>query len=258
MVFKYVLWEKKEQIGILTINRPEVRNALNPEAWEEIQSTLEAAEDNPHVRVVIITGAGGKAFCGGADIGHLLQSTMWDILRRKLDGIFAYIHNFPKPIIAAINGVALGGGCELAMACDFCVASENAKLGQPEINLGLFPGGGATQRLQRFIGVGRAKELIFTGDLIDAREAERIGLVNKVFGPEELMDKALEIAKKMCLKSPLALRLAKGSINMGMEIGLQAGLAYEKLGRTIVHGSEDRVEGTKAFLEKRKPEFKGR
>lgn len=258
MVFKYILWEKKEQIGILTINRPEVRNALNPEAWAEIPIALETAEDDPLVRVVIITGAGGKAFCAGNDISQLVQTTMWDILGRKLDGIFAYIHNFPKPIIAAINGLALGGGCEIAMACDFCVASENAKLGQPEINLGLFPGGGATQRLQRLVGVGRAKELIFTGDLIDAREAERIGLVNKVFPPAELMDKAREIARKMCLKSPVALRLAKSAINMGMETGLQAGLAYEKLGRTIAQGSEDRVEGMNAFLEKRKPEFKGK
>jgi len=258
MDFKYILWEKREEVGILTINRPEVRNALNPEAWSEIQAALEAAEDDPQVRVVIITGAGDKAFCAGADVGRLAQFTMWDILARKTDKIFAYIHNFPKPIIAAINGLALGGGCELAMACDFRVGSGNARFGQPEINMGIFPGGGATQRLQRLAGVGRAKELIFTGEIINAHEAERIGLLNKVFPPEELMNKTMEIAKKICLKSPLALRLAKSAINMGMEMGLQAGLAYEKLGRTIIQGSEDRVEGMQAFLEKRKPEFKGR
>jgi enoyl-CoA hydratase len=258
MDLKYILWEVREEVGILTINRPEVRNALNPEAWSEIRAALEAAEDDPQVRVVIITGAGEKAFCAGADISRLAQFTMWDVLGRKTDRIFAYIHNFPKPIIAAINGLALGGGCELAMACDFRVGSENARLGQPEINIGIFPGGGATQRLQRLVGVGRAKELIFTGDIIDAREAERIGLLNKVFPPQELMDRAMEIARKMCLKSPVALRLAKSAINIGMETGLQAGLAYEKLGRTIVQGSEDRVEGMQAFLGKRKPQFKGR
>jgi len=258
MDLKYILWEVREEVGILTINRPEVRNALNPEAWSEIRAALEAAEDDPQVRVVVITGAGEKAFCAGADISRLTQFTMWDILDRKTDRIFAYIHNFPKPIIAAINGLALGGGCELAMACDFRVGSENARLGQPEINIGIFPGGGATQRLQRLVGVGRAKELIFTGDIIDAREAERIGLLNKVFPPQELMDRAMEIARKMCLKSPVALRLAKSAINIGMETGLQAGLAYEKLGRTIVQGSEDRVEGMQAFLGKRKPQFKGR
>jgi len=258
MDLRFILWEKKEEVGILTINRPEVRNALNPEAWSEIQAALEAAEEDPQMRVVIITGAGDKAFCAGADVGRLAQFTMWDILARKTDKIFAYIHNFPKPVIAAVNGLALGGGCELAMTCDFRVGSENARFGQPEINIGIFPGGGATQRLQRLVGVGRAKELIFTGEIIDAREAERIGLLNKVFPPKELMNKTMEIAKKICLKSPLALRLAKSAINMGVETGLQAGLAYEKLGRTIVQGSEDRVEGMQAFLEKRKPEFKGR
>ncbi len=257
MEFKNILWEKREGVGIITMNREEVRNALKAEIREDIAAALQFAEDDPEVRVVIITGAGEKVFSAGGDIKAMAENTMWDILARKLD-VFAQIHHFPKPIIAAINGLALGGGCELAMACDFRVGSEKARLGQPEINLGIFPGGGATQRLQRLVGVGRAKELIFTGEVIDAREAERIGLLNKVFPAEELMDKTMEIAKKICSKGPLALKLAKMSMNMGMETGLNIGLGYERLARTLVHGSEDRVEGMRAFIEKRKADFKGR
>ena len=257
MELKNILWEKREGVGILTINREDVRNALKAEIREEIAAALEAAEKDPEVRVVIITGAGEKVFSAGGDIKAMAENTMWDILDRKLD-VFAQIHHFAKPTIAAINGLALGGGCELAMACDFRVGSENARLGQPEINLGIFPGGGATQRLQRLVGVGRAKELIFTGDIIDAREAERIGLLNKIFPAKELMAKTMEIAKKICSKGPLALKMAKMSINMGMETGLNIGLGYEKLARTLVHGSEDRVEGMRAFIEKRKADFKGR
>ena len=257
MEFKNILWEKREGVGIITINREDVRNALKAEIREDIRAVLELAENDVDVRVVIITGAGEKAFIAGGDIKQMAENTMWDILGRKFD-LFNQIHNFPKPIIAAINGLALGGGCELAMACDFRVGSEKARLGQPEINLGIFPGGGATQRLQRLIGVGRAKELIFTGDIIDAQEAERIGLLNKVFPAKELMNRTMGIAKKIGSKSPLSLKLAKMAINMGMETGLQVGLGYERLARTLVHGSEDRVEGMHAFLEKRKPEFKGR
>ena len=257
MEFKNILWAKREGVGIITINREDVRNALKAEIREDISAVLQLAEDDPEVRVVIITGAGEKVFSAGGDIKAMADNTMWDILTRKLD-VFAQIHHFPKPIIAAINGLALGGGCELAMACDFRVGSENARLGQPEINLGIFPGGGATQRLQRLVGVGRAKELIFTGDIIDAREAERIGLLNKVFPAKDLMAKTMEIAKKVCSKGPLALKLAKMSINMGMEAGLNIGLGYERLARTLVHGSEDRVEGMRAFIEKRKADFKGR
>ena len=257
MAFKNILWEKKEGVGIITLNREDVRNALKAEIREDLAAALGLAENDPEVRVLIITGAGKKVFSAGGDIKQMAENTMWDILERKLD-IFAQIHNFPKPIIAAINGLALGGGCELAMACDFRIGSENARLGQPEINLGIFPGGGATQRLPRLVGAGRAKELIFTGDVLDAREAERIGLLNKVFPAEELMDKTLEIARKICSKGPLALKLAKMAINMGMETGLNIGLGYEKLARTLVHGSEDRIEGMRAFIAKRKPDFKGR
>ena len=257
MDFKNILWEKREGIGVLTINREDVRNALKAEIREEIAAAMEAAENDPEVRVVIITGAGEKVFSAGGDIKAMAENTMWDILERKLD-VFGQIHHFPKPVIAAINGLALGGGCELAMACDFRVGSENARLGQPEINLGIFPGGGATQRLQRLVGPGRAKELIFTGEIIDAREAERLGLLNRVFPAKELMPKTMEIARKICAKSPLALKLAKMSMNMGMEAGLNIGLGYEKLARTLAHGSEDRKEGMRAFVEKRKPQFKGR
>jgi len=257
MDFKNLLWEKRDGIGIITLNREDVRNALKAEIRDDIAEVLQVAERDPDVRVVVITGAGRKVFSAGGDIKQMAGNTMWDVLERKPD-IFAQIHNLPKPVIAAINGLALGGGCEMAMACDFRLASENAKIGQPEINLGIFPGGGATQRLQKLVGIGRAKELIFTGDIIDAREAERIGLINKVFPADELMDRTMEIAGKIADKGPLALKLAKMAMNMGMETGLSLGLGYERLARTLVHGSEDRVEGMNAFIEKRKAKFKGR
>lgn len=257
MEFKNLLWEKREEIGIITLNREDVRNAMKTEVRQDISDVLRVAEEDPEVKVVIITGTGRKVFSAGGDIKAMAGNTMWDVLERKPD-IFAQIHALTKPVIAAINGLALGGGCEMAMACDFRVGSENARLGQPEINLGIFPGGGATQRLQRLVGIGRAKELIFTGDIIDAREAERIGLLNKVFPADEMMDRTLEIARKIAAKGPLALKLAKMSMNMGMETGLAIGLGYERLARTLVHGSEDRIEGMNAFIEKRKPHFKGR
>ena len=257
MEFKNLLWEKKEGIGIITLNREDVRNAMKAEIRQDISDVLQVAENDPDVRVVIITGTGRKVFSAGGDIKAMAGNTMWDVLERRPD-IFAQLHNLSKPVIAAINGLALGGGCEMAMACDFRVGSENARIGQPEINLGIFPGGGATQRLQRLVGIGRAKELIFTGDIIDAREAERIGLLNKVFPADDLMDRTMEIARKIAAKGPLALKLAKMAMNMGMETGLSLGLGYERLARTLVHGSEDRVEGMNAFIEKRKPQFKGR
>jgi enoyl-CoA hydratase len=257
MEFKNLLWEKREAVGIITLNREDVRNALKAEIREDIVEVLQVADRDLEVRVVIITGTGRKVFSAGGDIKQMSQNTMWDVLDRKPD-IFAQIHTLPKPVIAAINGLALGGGCEMAMACDFRVGSENARLGQPEITLGIFPGGGATQRLSRLVGPGRAKELIFTGDILDAREAERIGLLNKVFPADELMDRTMEIARKIAGKGPLALKLAKMAMNMGMETGLSIGLGYERLARTLVHGSEDRVEGMHAFIEKRKPQFKGR
>ena len=257
MEFKNLLWEKRDGIGIITLNREDVRNAMKAEIRRDISEVLQVADQDPDVRVVVITGAGRKVFSAGGDIKQMAGNTMWDLLERKPD-IFAQIHNLPKPVIAAINGLALGGGCEMAMACDFRLASENARIGQPEINLGIFPGGGATQRLQKLVGIGRAKELIFTGDIIDAREAERIGLINKVFPADELMDRTMEIARKIADKGPLALKLAKMAMNMGMETGLTIGLGYERLARTLVHGSEDRIEGMNAFIEKRKPQFKGR
>jgi len=257
MEFKNLLWEKKEGVGIVTLNREDVRNALKAEIRQEISDAVQRAEKDPEVRVVILTGAGRKVFSAGGDIKAMAANTMWDVMERKPD-IFSQIHHLPKPVLAAINGLALGGGCEMALACDFRVGSENARLGQPEINLGIFPGGGATQRLQRLVGIGRAKELIYTGDILDAREAERIGLLNKVFPADELMERTMEIAAKIAAKSPLALKLAKMALNLGMETGLSLGLGYERLARTLAHGSEDRVEGMNAFLEKRKPRFKGR
>lgn len=256
MEYSNILWEKRNGVGIVTLNREEARNALMTEVAEELLSALHDAENDPQVCAVIITGAGHKSFSAGGNIKQMATTTMWDYLNR-LD-IFTQIQNFPKPTIAAINGLALGGGCELALACDIRVAADTARIGQTEINLGVFPGGGATQRLQKLVGIGKAKELIFTGDIIDAREAERIGLVNKVVPAGELMDQTMDMAMKIAGKAPLALKLSKMAMNMGMESGLAVGLGYEKLARTLVHGTEDRIEGMKAFIDKRPPEFKGR
>ena len=259
MPFENLILEKRGRVAVLTVNRPEKLNALNVATRREILDAFEQLRGDSEIRVVVITGAGDKAFINGADISEFAGRTALqqrEIMRSTR--AFDVMEDFPKPVIAMINGYALGGGCELAMACDFRVGSEKARLGQPEINLGIFPGGGATQRLQRLVGIGRAKELIFTGDIIDAREAERIGLLNKVFPADELMDRTMEIARKIGSKGPLALKMAKMAMNMGMETGLAVGLGYERLARTLVHGSEDRVEGMNAFIEKRKPQFKGR
>ena len=258
MAFRNILLDKDTGIGTITINRPEVRNALNKETWQDIETAIRELRDADEVKVVVITGAGDQAFVAGADIKGLQKRTMLETLEWNAIEICNEIENLNKPVIAAINGFALGGGCELAMACDIRVASEHAKLGQPELGLGIIPGAGGTQRLARLVGKGRAKELIFTGDIIDAKEAERIGLVNRVVPHETLMDVVRDMAKKMMRKGPLALRLAKASINLGTEMDLASGLAYEKLAQTLIFASDDRNEGISAFLEKRKPQYSGK
>ncbi|MEW6275073.1 MAG: enoyl-CoA hydratase-related protein [Bacillota bacterium] len=253
-----LLLEKRDGIALLTLNRPEVNNALDRQTWFALDEAIKEVRADAEVRVLIITGAGERAFAAGADVRWLKERPPLDLLERGPQAIMLDLEKLPKPVIAAVNGYALGGGCELAMACDIRIASEKARFGLPEINLGILPGGGGTQRLSRLVGKGKAKELIFTGDIIDAREAERIGLVNKVVPPEELMEATMAMAKKIMGKSPVALRVVKAVIDVGTGTDFPAALAYEQFGQTILWGTEDRQEGMAAFLEKRPPQFKGK
>ena len=258
MVYKNLIVNKEEGIAIITINRPEVRNALNRETWLEIRAVVAELREDLDVQVVVITGAGDKAFVAGADVNALRQRSMVETIDNENQAILWELEQLNKPVIAAINGFALGGGCELAMACDIRVASENAKLGQPELNLGFLPGAGGTQRLPRLVGIGKAKELIYTGDVISAQEAEKIGLVNKVVPLAELMPTVKEMAKKIMNKAPLAVKMAKAVINAGMSTDLTTAMAVERLGQSILFGTEDRMEGLTAFIEKRKPNYQGK
>ncbi|MGB9802231.1 enoyl-CoA hydratase-related protein [Desulfofundulus sp.] len=259
MTYKNILLEKEGHIALLTINRPEVRNALDPQTWAEIRSAIRECKFDKDVRVVIITGAGGKAFASGADIRSLRERETLEVLKSEAQESLNDIENLDKPVIAAIDGFALGGGCELAMACDIRIATSRSKLGQPEVNLGIIPGAGGTQRLQRLVGIGKAKELIFTGDIISAREAREIGLVNKVVDqPEDLLPAAKEMAQKIIARAPVAVGLAKLAINVGANTDINSGLLFEKLAQTVAFSTEDRIEGTTAFLEKRQAVFKGR
>ncbi len=261
MAYQYLLIDKEDNIAILTINRPDKYNALNDEVVAEISAALDDLTANDEVRAIIITGAGDKAFISGADIGMLqaLGSSLAAVSNsRRGQATMLKVENLPKPVIAAVNGYALGGGLELAMACDIRIAADTAKLGQPEINLGLSPGYGGTQRLPRLVGKGMAKLLILTGDMIDAQEALRIGLVEKVVPLAELMDEAKALAKKLATKPPLTLAACKEAINLGLELDLERGLSIESFEFGVLSTTEDYEEGTTAFLEKRKPVFKGR
>jgi len=261
MQFKNIIYTKERGIARLTINRPEVRNALNQSTRAEIREVIEDIEKDKEIRVAIITGAGDKAFVAGADITEFKEATPMIIKERAStlgQLLFSDIENARVPNIAMINGFCLGGGCELAMCCDIRIASENARFGQPEINIGIFPGAGGTQRLPRLIGWGRAKELIYTGRIIDAAEAERIGLVNKVVPQDKLEGTVNELAETIASKSPVIINLVKKTINRGMYTDLAAGLDYEKSNFSLCFTTEDQKEGATAFLEKRKPDFKGR
>lgn len=254
MAFKNIIVEKKNHIATITMNRPDSLNALNMETRMEFLSAIEDVQNDDGVRVLIITGR-GRAFIAGSDIKELKETNM--LQARKVPRLGEAVENLEKPVIAAVNGFALGGGCEIAMACDLIVASEGAKFGQPEVNLAVIPGGGGTQRLPSIVGPQRAKELIFTGDMIDAEEAERIGLVNKVVPANELDSAVRGIAEKIAAKSPVAIRLAKAAINRGLRTNLETGLAYEKELYAMSQATEDKTEGIAAFLEKRKPVFRG-
>jgi len=247
--------EIEEHILIVTISREEAKNALDEKTWRELGEVVEYAK-NKEIHAVIITG-GEKLFAAGADIKWLNRRPAMDVLGHGGQDVLFDLERLDKPVIAAIGGFALGGGCELAMACDIRIASEKAKLGQPEVNLGVLPGGGGTQRLSRLVGYGRAKELIFTGAVIDAQEAYRIGLVNKVVPAGEVLAAAKEMAKTIMSKGPVAIQLSKLAINLSTGTDLPTGLAIEKLAQTVLFSTEDRIEGTTAFIEKRKPEFKG-
>ena len=258
MDFNNILVREEEGIGFIIINRPELRNALNIDTLLEIESAMDVLRDDKNIRVIIFTGAGEKSFAAGADISQLNKRTMIEALKPNMTATYRKIEDYEKPTIAAINGFALGGGLELALACDIRVASLNAKVGLPEVGLGIMPGAGGTQRLSRIIGKGKAMELILTGDVITAAEAERLNLISKAVPQEELMDAAKEYARRISLKGPLALRMAKAAVNRGADMEMETALYLEKLAQTILIGSEDKLEGTQAFLEKRTPQFKGK
>ena len=252
-----VITEKKDGIGFIWINRPEVRNVLNQEIWREVRDAFVMHDNDDDVRVIIVSGKGDKAFVAGSDVRYLKERSMVQTLDRETPLILSQIAAIRKPTIAAINGYALGGGCELTLACDIRIASERAKMGQTEINVGLIPGAGGTQRLTRLVGLGKALELVLTGAVIDAHEAEKIGLVNKVVPHEQLMDAAIEMADKIKEKSPIIARLAKASCKDGSGTDLNSAILIECLYQTIAFSTKDHLEGIDAFLEKRKAEFTG-
>ncbi len=251
--------EQKGKVLIVTISREKALNALNRETITELREVFNSYWDDENVGCVIITGA-GKAFVAGADISEIakldsIAGTEYSALGNYL---MKTIANFPKPVIAAINGFALGGGSELALACDIRLASEKAKLGQPEVNLGIIPGYGGTQRLARLVGPGKAMKMILTGEMIDAQEAYRIGYVEAIYPPEELMDKAIEMANVICSKAPLAINMAKECINRGLDTSLSLGIDFERVNFGQTCATVDKNEGCNAFLEKRKAEFTGK
>jgi enoyl-CoA hydratase len=257
--YETLLLERRHRVALVTINRPDKRNALNIKTREEGAALLDELRNDDSVGVVVITGAGDKAFIAGADIAEFAGRTAMmqrDVMTSR--SLFTAIDTFPKPVIAMINGYCLGGGCELALACDIRIASETASFGQPEINLGIIPGGGGTQRLTRLVGEGKSMEMILTGEIIDARTAFAIGLVNHVVPADQLQSKTLEIANSIAEKSPLALRLAKEAVKLASRSNLDEGLRREVDLFALCFSTEDKDEGVKAFLEKRKPAFKGK
>lgn len=259
MAYETILYDVKDGIATITINRPEVLNAINMQVLSEMLMVIGEASADPNVRVLIITGA-GRAFVAGADIAQMKDLTTRQGLAFGDYGhsVLLGLETMDKPVIAAVNGFALGGGTEIALGCDFIYASTKAKFGQPEVNLGIIPGFGGTQRLLRTVGMNKARELIFTGDVISAEEAKRIGLVSEVYPPEELMDKVLERAKVIMSKGPIAVATAKRVMNKGADLPLDAALEFEKQAFGGLFGTEDQKEGMTAFLEKRAAIFKNR
>ena len=255
-----VLYEKKGLIAYVTVDRPMVLNALNTSTWNDLKAAFGDAKTDASVRGVILTGTGDKAFIAGADISELAHLDAYEAedSSRLGQGVLDFIENLGKPVIAAINGFALGGGCETAMACTMRIAVEHARFGQPEVKLGLLPGGGGTQRLPRLVGKGRALHLILTGETISAQEAYRIGLVNEVVSAESLIERAETILKQVAANAPIAVKFSVDAANKGLDSSQTAGLALEAAYFGICAASEDKKEGISAFLEKRTPKFRGR
>ena len=259
MAFETIILERKGAIGIIRLNRPEKLNAMNAKLKDEVAQVLGELEKDDSVRVALITGVGDKSFVAGADINEFAGKKpidQWNAYGHT--SLYNVVDRFPKPLIAMVNGYCLGGGCELAMACDIRVASENAQFGQPEINIGIIPGGGGSQRLPRLVGLGKALELILTGDRIPAAEALRIGLVDAVVPHADLEKRTLELAGKIASKSPVAVRLAKAAVKASVNLPLDQGLRHEQSLFSVVFSTEDKEEGVRAFQEKRPPQWKGR
>ncbi|MDF2501537.1 MAG: Crotonyl-CoA hydratase [Anaerosporomusa subterranea] len=260
MDYQNLLFANEDGVGIITLNRPKALNALNGQTMLELSHLADAIAKDESVKVVIITGSGDKSFVAGADITEMqpmtaIEGRNWGKLGQAT---FAKIENLPQPVIAAVNGFALGGGCELSMSCDIRIASEKAKFGQPEVTLGITPGFAGTQRLARLVGRGVAKELLFTGDMVDAAEAYRIGLVNKVVPADQLMDKAKEMAKRIMSRAPIAVQLCKAAVNEGMDMDQDSAVAYEAEVFGLCFATTDQTEGMGAFVEKRKANFTGK
>jgi enoyl-CoA hydratase/carnithine racemase len=255
-----VAYEKKGAVATVTVNRPKVLNALNTPTWADLRTAFEDARDDDSVRGVILTGAGDKAFIAGADISELAHATALEAEESSRFGqkVLDLIENLGKPVIAAVNGFALGGGCETAMACTIRIAVDTARFGQPEVKLGLLPGGGGTQRLPRLVGKGRALQLILSGGMISAQEAYRIGLVNEIVPAANLIARAEEILKQIAANAPVAVRLSLEAVNKGMDTSQSEGFALEASYFGLCAATEDKKEGTSAFLEKRAPQFHGR
>ncbi|MBL0385364.1 enoyl-CoA hydratase/isomerase family protein [Tumebacillus sp. ITR2] len=260
MTYENLLFEVRDHIGFITLNRPKSLNALNSSLLRELGHLLDEIKTNDDIRAVIITGTGEKAFAAGADISEMQPMTAIQGRKFSADGMdsITKLETLPQPTIAAVNGFALGGGCEVVLACDMRIASTNAKFGQPEVNLGVTPGFGATQRLPRLVGAGIAKELLLTGDVIGAERAHQIGLVNHVVEPENLMEKAIEIATKIAGKGQLSVRMTKQGVNEGMNMDVERGLQYETELFALSFSTEDQKEGMQAFLEKRPANFQGK
>lgn len=257
--YETILVENRGSVAVLTINRPDKLNALNSKVHTEAVAALDELRDATEIRVLVVTGAGEKSFVAGADISEFAGQTA--VTQRSVfyeRSLFNSLDSFPKPVIAMINGFCLGGGCELALACDIRLASEKARFGQPEINLGIIPGGGGTQRLTRLVGEGKAMEMILAGEMIDAPTALKIGLVNHVYTPEDLEAKTFEMANKIAEKSPIALQMAKEAVKLAARSNLDEGLRREVDLFAICFSTADKEEGVAAFLEKRKPVFTGK
>ena len=255
-----VLYEKRDGIAYVTINRPKVLNALNTPTWKDLRTAFEDARDDASIRGVILTGAGNKAFVAGADISELAHVAAFEAEQSSRFGqeVLDVIENLGKPVVAAVNGFALGGGCETAMACTIRIAADSAKFGQPEVTLGLIPGGAGTQRLPRLVGKGRALQLILSGETISAQEAYRIGLVNEVVPVAELIPRAEAILKRIASNAPIAVKLALEATNKGLETSQSEGSSLEAAYFGLCAATEDKKEGTTAFLERRAPQFHGR